>query len=628
MRKFNDQIIELLAPAGNFEIFRSIVESRCDAIYFGGQTLNMRLIRKGFNFSDEELRDAIKMARDRGKKSYITVNNLIDTREIDAAKAFLDRLAGMGPDGIIVQDFAVVSLVNRMKLPLEMHSSVMMNVHNLKFVEAVKREGVTRVVMSRNNTLEEIKWIRKHVDIEIEYFTHGDMCVAHGAQCYYSSMLFGMSSNRGRCLKPCRWWFSRLPNEEKDYPMAVKDMCMYQFLPEMIHAGVNSFKIEGRMREKEFITQLVNWYGDALDRYLEDPIGFDRFRNYRDIYESRKRDLSTAYAFGRANESNINSRYEGTGKFYSTGKMFSTPTAEKDLDAEDTAFLKDKLAPESPAKAEAPKISVRVNNMAQARVAVEEGADRVYIAADVLNPDAPMTLAEIRNLREYRPAGRRDRFEIYLATPRMMNETQFIIYSAGLEKMKPYIDGLLVGNLGALEAFRSEGLPMAGDYSLNIFNGMAADFYLERGLSMVAPSVELGAADLKDFCLDCRSTELVAHGRLASMYFDHDFYDIYGQDNSAVFSLFNEAGMYDIYRDQFHRTHLLTTHHFTVLPLLEEIGALGVAMLRIEAQTDESEYLRETIRAFRSGDAAALRESEILGGKRYSYEALIFRSVN
>jgi glycerol-3-phosphate responsive antiterminator len=106
----------------------------------------MRLIRKGFNFSDEELREAIEMARDRGKKTYITVNNLIDTKEIDAARAFLEKLSKMGPDGIIVQDFAVVSLVNQMKLPLEMHSSVMMNVHNLKFVEAVKREGITRVV--------------------------------------------------------------------------------------------------------------------------------------------------------------------------------------------------------------------------------------------------------------------------------------------------------------------------------------------------------------------------------------------------------------------------------------------------------------------------------------------------
>jgi putative protease len=324
--------------------------------------------------------------------------------------------------------------------------------------------------------------------------------------------------------------------------MAVKDMCMYQFLPEMIHAGVNSFKIEGRMREKEFITQLVNWYGDALDRYLEDPIGFDRFRNYKEIYESRKRDLSTAYAFGRANESNINARYEGTGKFYSTGKMFSTPTAEKDIDEEDTVSLREKLTLKSPAKAEAPKISVRVNNMAQAMVAVEEGADRIYIAADVLNPDAPMSLAEMRNLRDYRPAGRKDRLEIYLATPRMMNETQFIIYSAGLERMKPYIDGLLVGNLGALEAFRNEGLPMAGDYSLNIFNGMAAGFYLDRGLSMVAPSVELGATDLKELCLDCSALELVAHGRLSSMYFDHDFYEIYGRDNSTVFSLLMRPG--------------------------------------------------------------------------------------
>jgi putative protease len=613
MRNYKGKPLELLAPAGNFEIFKSIVTSKCDAIYFGGQTLNMRLIRKGFNFSDRELAEAVEMAHQYGKKAYITVNNLMDFDEIEEAKTYLKMLEAIQPDAIIVQDFAVLELVRRLNLSLEIHASVMMNVHNSPMVEALQHHGVSRVVLSREASLEDVRRIHARTQMEIEYFTHGDMCIAHGAQCYYSSMLFGMSSNRGKCLKPCRWWFSTSENAEgTSFPLAVKDLCLYPYLPEMIDAGVTSFKIEGRMREKAFITTLIDLYGDALDRYIEDPENYDRVKNYDLIVNARKRDFSTAYAFGKPGAENINTRHEGTGKLYSSGKMFSTPTAEKSLTPELVEQVRAALKTDLLKADTLVKLSVRVSTFEQAMTAIEEGVDRLYLAADVFLPKAPMTLDQIAALRTRINSISGRRTELYAATPRMMADAQFDAYLPWLLSIKPFIDGLLIGNLGALQAFKSLGLDMAGDFSLNVFNPLSAAFYLNEGLSQVTGSLELNARQLKKLCEACSQLEVVAHGRLSAMYFEHDFYEALQVREDEHLRLYNEAGVYDLYKDQHQRNHLLTTHIFTMLPVLEQLMALKPKMVRIEGQTETSEALKAVIRKFNLVLTGAATQDEIM----------------
>ncbi len=675
MRTFNKRAIELLAPAGNFEIFESVALTNCDAIYFGGQSLNMRLIRKGFNFSDLELNLAVKLAHDYGKKAYITVNNLLGFEEIHLASRYLETLAKIRPDAIIIQDFAVLELVRNLKLDLPIHASVMMNVHNVPMVKALMKHGINRVVLSREATLEDVRWIKAQTGIEVEYFTHGDMCIAHGGQCYYSSMLFGMSSNRGKCLKPCRWWFSKTEkDEEKTYPLAVKDLSLYQYLPEMIHAGVTSFKIEGRMREKEFITRLIGQYGDALDRFIADPIGYDRTKDCDEIYAARKRDLSTGYAFGKPGRRNINTRYEGTGKFYSTGKIFSTPTAEKRIDDTQTRQLQEMLKSAVSEYGHATqtgqagqifrskladrgeiKLSVRVNSFEQALTAIETGIERLYIAADVFQPDKPMTLNQIIELRRYIDETAKtakttnnqasNGTELYIALPRMMNELQLEIYSDWLSKLLPYIDGILAGNLGAIEAFKPLGIKLAGDFGLNIFNGIAAEFYLKEGLSQITPSLEinaegLGALSQRSFRFsdgtDIESEgplasvlEVIAHGRLPAMYFDHDFHEALGIIDEKPMKLYNEGGAYEFFKDQHGRTHMMTTHTFTLLPILDQITALGISRLRIEAQTETPESLKEIIGHFKnyiSGRSTTEEIKDALDLSQYTYGALPFKT--
>src|SRR3989337_886263 len=279
-RVFNGKKIELLAPSGTMETFKQMLKANCDAIYIGGKSFNMRMMITGYNFSDEEVSEAVKMARDVSKKIYITVNNLINDNEIAKISEYLHLLERINADGIIIQDLGILQICQEQNLNrFEIHSSVMMNVHNIETVEVLKNYGVSRITLSREMDLKTAKYLQNQTNIETEYFIHGDMCSVNGANCYYSSIVFGNSSNRGRCFKPCRWSF----HVKKDgteyptkYPLAAKDMCMYEYIPELIGACITSFKIEGRMRDMDFVTNLVNIYGNAIDRYIYDPIGFDR----------------------------------------------------------------------------------------------------------------------------------------------------------------------------------------------------------------------------------------------------------------------------------------------------------------------------------------------------------------
>lgn len=592
MRYYNGKPVELLAPAGNFDIFKSIVESKCDAIYFGGQQLNMRLIRKGFNFTDEELKEAIEMARSKGKMTYITVNNLVDFEELEIAKQYLTYLDSIQPDALIVQDFAILKLIKDLGLSLKCHASVMMNVHNLPMIQALERYGVERVVLSRETPLSDAAWFKANSEMELEYFTHGDMCVAHGAQCYHSAMVFGMSSNRGRCLKPCRWWYN-----DGQFPLAVKDMCMYEHLREMLAAGITSFKIEGRMREKEFITDLINRYGDAFDRLIADPVGYDPSEGFADIYEGRKRDLSTAYAFGNPGASNLNERYEGTGKFYSTGKMFSTPTATQFIEEEAVEkVLAELLTEKTKDKGVKTKLSVKVQTKAQAESALNAGAARVYISSEAFLPNLPVGIEALKTLKALADE---TQAELYYSLPRMMNDEHFKRFKAWLPLAKPYLHGLLVGNLGALEAFKHEGLDLRGDFGLNVYNPVSASFYEGEGLSGFTASVELPAKQLSKLISLSKSAEVIVHGAMTTMYLEHDLYDANNQAPSELLVLSNEAGEFSVYKDGYGRNHLMNSQDLCLLPVIE--GLKGQAeWLRIEAQLYDPETVEMLVRTYNS----------------------------
>ncbi|GGH37969.1 peptidase U32 family protein [Paenibacillus segetis] len=610
-RYFNGKEVELLAPVGTFDIFKEVIVANCDAVYLGGPSLNMRLMRKGYNFTFEEIVEAVQIAHDLGKKVYVTVNNLLSEGELDEAREYLKFLETAGPDGLIVQDYAILALIKEMNLSLDVHSSVMMNVHNVEMVKALKEMGVKRVVTSREMDLMTTRHLLAETGMELEYFVHGDMCSVHGANCYFSSSVFGMSSNRGKCLKPCRWDY-RIKKDgyiyPSEYPLAVKDMFMYEHIPELIHGGITSFKIEGRMRDAAFVLMLVNAYGDAIDRYIDDPIGFERNRDTSLLYENRKRDFSTGYAFGRPGLSYINKRYEGTGKFYSTGKVFSTPTQERELSAKRLEKISEKLTSIRQSKTSGvTELSVHVNNMAQAKVALEEGANHIYLSGDVFEPDRPFSKADLLELGTIK-----GKSKIYLGLPRMMTELQFEMYDALLSGERLPIDGILVTNLGAIHKFASSGYPLVGDFNLNISNPLAAELYNSLGVERLTMSMEL---PLNDFALLLENAkvpmEAIVHGSPVVMYMEHDLYEnteafeaIGEEDNhyvdNSVLVLMTDKGENPVYRDVHGRCHLTLAKELNLLSLVQELSDAGLAVCRIEGATYRPEQLRDIVRAYRT----------------------------
>ncbi len=176
-RFFNGKEVELLAPAGNFEIFKEIIETGADAVYLGGKLFNMRLHRKDFNFTNEEILEAINIAHSKNKKVYITLNNLMNESDISEVNGYLDFLEEAKPDALIVQDLGLVHLLRTRKSKLNIHSSVMMNVHNIETIKELETLGITRVVTAREVTLAQIKEFSNVTNMEFEYFVHGDMCI-------------------------------------------------------------------------------------------------------------------------------------------------------------------------------------------------------------------------------------------------------------------------------------------------------------------------------------------------------------------------------------------------------------------------------------------------------------------
>lgn len=604
-RYFNNQEVELLAPAGNFEIFKEVINSGADAVYLGGKIFNMRMHRKDFNFTNEELEEAINIAHSLNKKLYITVNNLLSFEDLGQAEEYLTYLEKIKPDALIVQDMSIIQLIKKLELKLNIHSSVMMNVHNFETIKVLKELGITRVVVSREVDLKTIKQFSNKTDMEFEYFVHGDMCVTNGAQCLYSGMLFGKSSNRGLCMKPCRWSF-KINKEENIYdttfPMAVKDMYMYENIPELIEAGVVSFKIEGRMRDAEYLVDLINYYSDAIDRYIDDPISYDRKKDADKLYKNRKRDFSTAYAFGNPGLSNINERYEGTGKFYSTGKVFSNPVDEIELKNERINELKSILKSEKAIESK-PSLSVKVNSYEAAMIAIEEGANRIYLSGDVFEPNIQFSKKEILSITE-----NKNNSKIYLGMPRMMAEEDFSKYEHLLRNNDLKLNGLLVTNLGAISRFKDLGLELIGDYSLNIYNSISAEFYKEQGINLASLSCESSAKNTKEALLTSNvPLEIIAQGSPVVMYMHHDLYENTKvlnpsdkgkrkyNDKGVLILIDDKGNEHPIYRDNSGKNHMLLSKELCYMPILEDLAKLNVEGFRIEGCHYNNETLRFVI---------------------------------
>ena len=253
---------ELLAPAGNFEIFKGVIESGADAVYVGGSMFGARAYAN--NFTEEELLEAIDFAHLRGVKVYLTVNTLIKNSEFSKLYDYLLVYYKRGLDAVIVQDIGVVKAIHEYFPSMEIHTSTQMTVTGADGVRFLSQFGVTRVVMAREVSLAEMKRIHEETGMELEAFVHGALCYSYSGQCLFSSILGGRSGNRGRCAQPCRLPYT-VEGKKDEYILSLKDMCGIKALDKLHDAGVYSLKIEGRMKQLEYACGVVKYYRSYID---------------------------------------------------------------------------------------------------------------------------------------------------------------------------------------------------------------------------------------------------------------------------------------------------------------------------------------------------------------------------
>ncbi|MBE5969825.1 MAG: U32 family peptidase [Lachnospiraceae bacterium] len=307
---------ELLVPASSLEVLKVAVKYGADAVYIGGEAFGLRA--KAKNFSMEEMKEGIDFAHANGKKVYVTANILAHNYDLDGVRKYFKELGEIGPDALIISDPGVFTIAKEILPDMEIHISTQANNTNYETYKFWYRLGAKRVVSARELSLNEIKEIRENIpeDMEIESFMHGAMCISYSGRCLLSAFMAGRDANKGACTHPCRWKYyvmeeSRpgeyMPvyeNERGTYIFNSKDLCMIEHIPEMINAGIDSFKIEGRMKTALYVATVTRTYRMAIDDYLKDE---EYYKSRIDFYKEEiakctYRQYTTGFFFGKPNE--------------------------------------------------------------------------------------------------------------------------------------------------------------------------------------------------------------------------------------------------------------------------------------------------------------------------------------
>lgn len=281
-----DRQVELLAPAGSMESLRAAVCAGADAVYTGGAMFGARAYAK--NLTEAELLDAIDYVHIHGRKLYLTVNTLLKDREIDGLYDYLYPYYLRGLDSVIVQDVGVIEYLKKYFPGLDIHASTQMTITGVQGAAFLKEQGITRVVPARELSLSEIRRMKEDTGLEIECFVHGALCYCYSGQCLLSSMIGGRSGNRGQCAQPCRLPYRVEGGKAADL-MSLKDLCTVDLLPKLIESGIDSFKIEGRMKQPDYVYTVVSMYRKYVDLYLEK--GAEGYK----VAEADREELLAAY---------------------------------------------------------------------------------------------------------------------------------------------------------------------------------------------------------------------------------------------------------------------------------------------------------------------------------------------
>lgn len=305
--------IELLIPAGSLEVLKVAVDYGADAVYIGGEAFGLRA--KAHNFTIEDMKEAVAYCHSHGVKLYVAANIFAHNDDLAGVKRYFEFLKPIGIDALIISDPAIFTIAKEVIPEVDIHISTQANNTNYGTYRFWHGLGATRVVSARELSLREIRQIREHIpeNMEIESFVHGAMCISYSGRCLLSHFLTGRDANRGACTHPCRWKYSVVeetrpgeyfPVEEDDrgtYIFNSKDLCMIEHVPELIEAGVDSFKVEGRMKTALYVATVARTYRKAIDDYLESPEVYEANLEWykEEIGKCTYRQFTTGFYFGK-----------------------------------------------------------------------------------------------------------------------------------------------------------------------------------------------------------------------------------------------------------------------------------------------------------------------------------------
>ena len=343
-------MIELLSPVGDFECLKAAVQNGADAVYFGAGSFNARAFAT--NFDDEALEKAITYAKLRGVKTNLTLNTLIKNDEMENAINLAKKAYELGIDAIIVQDLGLARYLIKNFPDLAIHGSTQMSVHSLEGVLALQKMGFSRVVLSRELSLEEIEYICKNSNIEIEVFVHGALCISYSGQCLFSSMVGGRSGNRGKCAQPCRLPYELLENNttiDKGYLLSPRDLCGLDYLPQLIKSGVSCLKIEGRMKTPEYVATVTRIYRKYLDLALSGQNAEISEQDKKDLLQVFNRGgFSSGHLIGNSNKELVyKQKSNNMGIFLGTISNFNANKGHISFITNDDVNIGDKICVEN-----------------------------------------------------------------------------------------------------------------------------------------------------------------------------------------------------------------------------------------------------------------------------------------
>lgn len=364
--------IELLSPVGDERGLKAAVNSGANGVYFGAKSFNAREYAAE-NFDDKAIENAIKFAKLRNVKVYITVNTLVYNDEIDKAILLIKNIYDMGADAIIVQDLGIIDIV-RNNLNIPMHASTQMSCNNTYSVKLLEKLGIERVVLARETSVENIKEIRKNTNIELETFIHGALCVSFSGQCAYSYLHGGRSANRGACAQACRMEYS---GGKTDYPLSAKDLMTIDIIPNLIESGINSFKIEGRAKRSEYVAITTSIYRKAIDfalqnknieteKYKESLIKIFNRGGFSEGYYYNSKDIFENY------KPNHNGEFIGKITDYKKNKIYIK--ADKELNVYDGLSF-----------GESGKIGMQISDLYKDNIRVKNGKGNLSFSAVLKN---------------------------------------------------------------------------------------------------------------------------------------------------------------------------------------------------------------------------------------------------